>query len=848
MTHYLVEHALRNVWCAPQQDRQCILALARLTPRTGARLSFQLHYEKVPLPQTDSRFHVYQIGQNWSETLGLPSISDTWVRVSETCELEELIIDLYFNTGIQYPRTESWLRRDRDNNLLVAVRNLKQIPGLDDNPLYMRLYSNALFEQGVDLGINSDILVRGGIITTMSQLLNLQNQFEMTKLRSRGVSYAFHNGRYVDHFTPGSVAIGDVVEFVYDPTVYRTAEFKISDLDTFNSDLDSKGKYLVHLPKVLSDRIDFYDDIDLFLIRRDDKGRARGLYYHKNQSDAIRMVTHNDYSVPVMYIEGYQPHGEGWVNMQDTYLRFHIREASVMRPLVFEKNRIHELYKLSDAQIVNAMIGTHATVEEWQAANLEKSGYSTLIGSEYQNVTLPLVAEAYGYNAMSVVAAKTPDRVVVNGNYRYVALPVGLRENATIFEYTEYGLLMGVYYHTGGLTYTPVNKDCRTVEILSGQGGLEIDAVVGRDPVPVDPMYNYRVYRTQSGYLPGVRTWEDVTGTTDYVLENNLITFTDNTEAWQYLVTSDKKFVVYMFDLSYRDHLLKFSLKWKPKNGEVQITEVPPGRISLWMNGRALIEGLDYYVKFPEIVICNKEYLMQNDPWVQRVVVRCTGFCDSELNREPIGDFGFIKHGMLSRNNQFDLRDDKVIRCIVDGRLYHRDQLRFAEQDSGVSVSAVREGRPYQINELFVPVRGVSDYDTLVMRDVAREIDAKVRAYMSTYLPEPVLTDVTFIEDKYAVYSPFMAKMLYDIVNGIKIIDGSFRSDHQIISECGPYSYLLEYDPCMDDNVDSRYVGIHPHDSTQTISVNIQQYAYLSRVISLMLRNKVDLTRFVTVS
>jgi hypothetical protein len=847
MNHYLVEHALRNVWCAPQQDRQHVLRLTRLTPRTGAYVSIDYQFERIYMPSRDARYHVYQIGQNRSPGLGLPTITEIWTKMSDACEIENLVMDLYLTNGLQIPRSESWMHRNDDGNLILAVRICPTIDNLDDQDLYLRMYSNAWFDSDVVRPANNKIVVRGGLIKTMSELLNLQHTFEIYKGSPTGHAYAFHNGRFVDHFDSGSVVIGDVVEFVFDPTVDRIHEIKIGDLDIFDSNLDAKGKYLIHLPKALADRIDFYDDLDVFLIKRNTRGHARGLYYHKNQPDAVRMVTHNDYSVPVMYVQAYQPHGESWVNMEDVYLRFHIRDASVYRPLVFENNRIHELYKLNDIQIVRAMIGTNATVEEWQAPNLEQSNYTTLMRLPYENVTLDAVATAYGYNGMTVVAANTPQRVTVSGERRYVVLPPELRQNATVFEYDGDGLLLGVMYHENNVTYIPQYPSCVMIEAISGRAGLELDGIIGFDPVTVDPNYSYRVYRTQNGYLPGVRTWEDVTGTTDYVLENNLITFTDNTEAWTYLVISDKKFLTYSFDLTYRDHLLKFSLRWKPVGQEAQIMEVPPGRIAVWMNGRSLIEGLDYVVNFPEVVICNKQYLSDITPWTQKIVVRCTGFCDAELNREPIGEFGFVKHRMLSRNNQFDIRDDKVIRCVADGRMLHRDQLRFSEDDSGVTVESVYEGAPYQVNELFVPVRGVTNFNTLVLRQEARVIDTKVKAYLSTYLPEPVIGEITFIRDKYALYSPFLAKILYDIVTGVKTIDGSFRSDHQIMSECNVYQPLLTYDPCLNTGLDLRYVAIHPHDSVLTLEVTMQEYAYLSRVIGLFLQNKVDLTRFVTV-
>jgi hypothetical protein len=43
-------------------------------------------------------------------------------------------------------------------------------------------------------------------------------------------------------------------------------------------------------------------------------------------------------------------------------------------------------------------------------------------------------------------------------------------------------------------------------------------------------------------------------------------------------------------------------------------------------------------------------------------------------------------HGVLSNNNKYDIRDDKVLRITVDGKLKTRADMIFSEFHSGISV------------------------------------------------------------------------------------------------------------------------------------------------------------------
>ena len=133
------------------------------------------------------------------------------------------------------------------------------------------------------------------------------------------------------------------------------------------------------------------------------------------------------------------------------------------------------------------------------------------------------------------------------------------------------------------------------------------------------------------------------------------------------------------------------------------LVEIPAGLLELWLNGYPIIENLDWFMVDKEIVICNKQYRNQ-DQTRNIITVRHTGYCTSEMKRVKESEFGWVENGLLSRNNRWNLRDDKVIRVIADGRIWIRDELSWAEDRPEVMLANVRNGAPYQVTEPLIPL------------------------------------------------------------------------------------------------------------------------------------------------
>lgn len=839
MLKFLLQHAIKNVWCSPYQDDQAILQLSRISPIDRYRDYFKDHWMRIELPTTKEDYHVYIIGQNNQTRLNLTDAKERWVKASEVSLANYNTIEFYTEGGLQLNRDRCWFYLDDTNCYYVAVQMHFSTVDIDLTPVYMRVYRNAFFDSERDDTGTDKVIVKGMQIKTADDALALQREYLRYKAIPRGHAYAFLNGRLVDNFLPNEVKPEDSVEFFYDGSAEEVIDFKIDGLQTFTSELDSCFKYLLHPPKKMN-TIAYRDDVDFWIIKKLPNGRFKGRYYNRNQEPSIRMVTHRDWSIPTSAVTTIINAEPEWLNTKDLYIRAVVRRSGYDRPLVDEHHRIKELYKLSDAKIVRAMVGLDSTIPEWRAAALESSSYPRIMRSFFPQLTGLEAYYAYGYNAVAKLIGDSP--VMVNfGSFR---VPVGCRTNSTVYEYDETGLLLNWRAHLGGDTYYPTSPKVKLVEFVDGEGGKLADFQYSTAQCKVDKLNSYRYY-VSSINVAGIpfNDWKDVTGDTKYytVTPDGTVVWSIDPAGQLGVVKGNGKFISYDLELADYNHVYRFHLNHSTQSR--QVLYIPPGRIDVWMNGRALIEKIDYFVQWPEVVICNKEYLV---PGAQKFTIRGYHFCNSEMERELAPQRDFVKHKMLSVNNVYDLRDDKVVRVICDGRTFHRDQIKFSEDRRLVTVNGVLEGRPYLIQDAIVPIRGVMDFETYPSREASLEVDAKVSDYLTAQLPELLPPHTPSILERFIIYSPTMGRLIYDMGMGLVLPLVPEAPESEVAKLMLPYLHLLVSDPCRQE-MDFRYVHIHPHPQRVVLDVTSKVYAFLERINSLYLYNRVDLTPFLSI-
>jgi len=487
----------------------------------------------------------------------------------------------------------------------------------------------------------------------------------------------------------------------------------------------------------------------------------------------------------------------------------------------------------------------YATVPEWRAANLEQSKYVEVMGLPSKLVTLPKVVDAYGYNAIVKIAANTPIKTITFNSQLAIPVPYLFQVNSTAFEYDANGLLLGYYPHLNGTYYNCTNLTCIYVEMVLGLASNTIDEVYDQPTQVLDSNYDYRLYITLKDGNAQNDIWTDVTtDPSKYLLVDNTLTWLIS-DTYHTLVRSNKKILVQQYTFDLADGLMSFNLTNMQTILGVTTDremEVPMGELDIFLNGYSLIKDLDYFMDFPSVFICNKEYLAAV---TQQVVVRFKGLCNSDLSLTDIGEHGFVRNGKLSVDQRYTVRDDKVIDISVGGRLRTIDDLRFNEDDLSFVFDSSLNGKPYYIKDTIVPIRSLTNQDTYVLKDNATLVDTHISDYLTVKLGTETPEVVNPIIGYYKLYSPMIAKVMHDLLSGdLDDIRIKQQYNDDIIRDIlAPYLYLLSTDPIyLENRPNHEYVIIHPHEFSTVIDLDIYQYTFVDRVIRLYASQLIELS------
>ena len=858
---FIVDHALRNVWGTPSQDTQYIVTPAKLTGGNGLRNTVQVLWSQYPLPDTISRWHVYQIGGiQPTAAFNLFVRCAQWVSLAEACNTNKIVANVYTESGVQYPLHNTYYRYTESGNVILAVMVNEKIPvNLRSEAIHVRLYTNAYYNSTRSAGLTEELTITSKTMEIVSDIADIVDIYN-TQATGVGQVFVVVNGLARSTLNAGMLTIGSEVTLTYDPSVYKVLRFPVTELDDFESTLDLKRKYLLHYPGNI-ERIDFQDDIDVYVVEKAINDTYRGVYCNKNNPDALRNVTHKDYSVPTTYVKRHTETVDALFNrpspmdMDDMFIELYIRNAGWDRPLVFDNNRIHELYKMSDENIYKAMIGIDATVPYWTPAVLEHSMYTFIMRAECSAITNPVVEAAYGYNTISSLVANTPNAAVVAGADKVVEVPYKLQFGCTAYEYDADGILIDWHHHYVGSSYVVKIPNCTDVELIAGLGGSVLDEVYDARDFMLKDKHSYRVYLSRAVAGVSDNKWIDVTDNpTYYKVQNNHYQWIDTSATSYPMVRSDARFLAIDTELFMEEGVLKFTLKHLQTRGENTspwIMQIPLGQMDVWINGKSAIRGLDYFGEFPNFHIVSKKHLSYPLTNPQQVHIRFVGHCTPQMTMLPEGDIGFVEHGVLSNNSRYDIRDDKVLRIVVGGALKKKSDFTFSEFHSGVAVSDPLNGTPYMVKDLYVPVKQFTTKTTYELWSEAKYIDKKVSDYLTKKIPQPDRPAPSAIPHRYELFSPFCNKLILDLKYGRLNIPqkpgGYTRQD--IVEFCAPYEHLLKYDPVHGDNTqDLRYVVIHPHGLTNPLSLLANEYRFMLQVVKHYTNDIVSLSSSVVVA
>ena len=862
--NFIMKRALRNIWCNPEVDRAGMYRLTRVSNPLGDIQTTELTGVNYDLPISNNRCHVYMIGQLWPTVLNLfpifGSYVDTgWISLSSVCSSKNVIMDLYTDRGIHHPLHRAWYRFHRDHGLCICVEHLKQVDiTYRDENLYLRTYKNAYYTTDeYKNSSNNSIMVVGDVISSESKLLIWQQTYKEISEKVKGSVLAYVNGVLVNRIDPLTTKINDIIEIVYDPTIVKVVMLPISELHTFSSILDKGNrKYLIHYPDDHTRTIEYYDDNEIYVVYPyNQSGSYLGRYYHRNMEDSVRMVTHRDYSLNVDYVrrlaEGIRNEIGEPIPIENMYIQLYVRSNSLSKELDFEHTRIHELYNLSDELIVRSMIGLDSVVNEWKAENLENSEYCKLMRTkDIRDISDELVENVYGYNAMSYYTGYTP-QVVNKGK---CVIDHYYSNNCTVYEYDTDGRMLGSYNHSTGRNYSCSNKSCATIEVYAGKGTKNISVYYGKDDLPYIEGCNFRLYLCDGYDInkgTSVENWKDITDSDMYEIVGDKVKWKLESTSHMLQIRYDDTFLMYNTNVKSVKGVLSFTLQeFITKEGLLDYYDMvlPMGELDIYLNGYNLIENVDYYVNFPTVYIVNKKYLKPSSSGIdipdQSIHVRFCGFCNKDLSRDAPDDHGFIVHNVLSHNSVYDIRSDRVIRVIVDGKMKLRDQVSFSEFTKGDNLLSKYNGLPYMIRDIVVPLQNTTLKDTYAYRSKSIAMDKLISDYMTLKFPEPSRSNISAIPNRHPVASPFISRVIHAVLDKeIDISKTKLKDTSEIKEALRKYEYLLEVDP-ISRETDHRFIAIHPWLLDKEITITTKEYRYIRKVVDMYAKQLIDLTPF----
>lgn len=523
MDNWLANQARTKLWQNPEADGQLITKPVRVTNNAGSRHSVFVGNYQIKLPG-NNWFHVYQIGSVHPNYGSLSLVPGRWVRAITVMNTYRTNILVYGMSGKTMPLHHTYMTRLDNGMIVIALPIIDIYNWIEEEDVFLRLYAGNEVKTSANPDPLPTVRCDYHLVESEQSVVNILLALEEAK--KEGHVQVYIKGK--PYFNPTRENFGkwDDVEFHIDGRVRKYAMFQVGDLKTFKSELDACKKYLLHVGG--NERYDFADDVEIFV-----EHGGSGYYYHQNFSKSIRQLTHGDLSIPTARIHELFTHWDSSLDSDDFIIHVVIRNDGMAKPLPYTSDRVHELYKLSDSQIINALVGANSTVPEWRAANLEQSSVNRLAYARYDDIDRALATEAFGYNASSYYAAETPNRVFVDAGDKRVKLPVLLAHNSTVYEYDHTGRLVGAYWHNGQQDYIVRSPNCEMVEAIVGRGSTELSIDYDSEDGALDTRHSYAFY---------LRTIKDDGPTDEFVPAVDGKDYTiDNTGRLRWTIDKDRR-------------------------------------------------------------------------------------------------------------------------------------------------------------------------------------------------------------------------------------------------------------------------------------------------------------------
>lgn len=840
----LVRYTDRHLWGNPEEDSQFQVVMNKISPDLGFVKNFTFMGRNRALPKANKFYHMFNIGGlhagywNFVNKLRGRNPLDRWINLSLVGKARGLQIDLYNTKGMQFPRTKAWVMVTYDGLVLIALEKLIVYPIPLLSKMYFRCYTSSLNIarwEAANIPQNNPFVYESMTYESSAELQVFQGRYGLLKAKP-GFTGVFHNGVFTTKVPSAlKLTIGDEVEIWHDPSIIKVERYNYAQLSDYYSDMDKKRKVILHSPKVNGDfRLRYFDDNDYYLVG----GDGYGLYYHRNDETVVRQLTHIDVALSDDQIKVASQHIKSLNDLSKLQVYVFVRDTDWKLEWPNEAQRVRQLYRLDDQGIVNAMTGPLATLKEWTAQELESGAVQTLMHTQFNDVTTEKAFAAIGYNAATRVLSDSPLKVEFQAGAVGVAVPPTYAESYTAWEYDEQGILIDFWHVSNAGRFMPRNSNCKLVEFTLGNHGRNFHYEITNEDFVLPKGFSYEVYKVKWNiisdepasdpiYITGTGAYEEVDGvlkwkTLDVVNERAIVLINDQVLAYQ-------------FELDHIDHSLSFAITHIYEGGGL-IFPFTPANCDLWLNGHPLIDNVDWFFEDSRFYIHNKEFIVDGPQVITFRGHGVNGRMDKPITETELG---FVEGGVIGNVPRYNIREDRVTRCVIGGRLFLTDDVPAAETTPASDLWDELNGRPYMVKHVYCPIRFVNDYHNYIGYAESRDLDKRVVDYLTEHCEKPKPLVIPDLQDKYRLYSPFMNVIVNGIINRLITLPpkgGDNYTEQEVYDTVKPYLWWLKYDPIIKE-FDERYFALMPFANVGKLTMTADELIFLMQVNKQFLRS-----------
>lgn len=842
MLNYLQQDAHDHVWGSPRQDNQYLFRLGRLTKEKGINVSYLLNGATINLPDTNSVWHVFNVGHLNPKIINLEPTYGVFKNIIEAMELDNVFVDCFTIDGYQITKTDVYYNYTYEKDLIIAVRNNTNSKiKLSEKDVWFRIYYSALFRSNILSTVTSNIQVFSKVVSSQI-LLQQAKDYYLTRIVQGGNLFVYKNGFLCNI---ESISLFDTVEIVHDAAIKEIVEVDYGDLNVFKSEKDYVRKYVLHYPGNV-DQLIYYDDVDVYVVGYTGTD-FKGLLYSRADVDSFTQLTYKDFSLKTTPVDNIISE----LGLCDKYkIRLVIRDSGIRREIFDERRRLISMYEMNDKDIKSTLGGFDSNLAMWKPENLENSSFSKFVSTTEGKVQFQDISDLYGYYTGVYRIADS----LINTDIGYVYLPEQFSSQLVITEYDSGGLYLGSYNHETGYAYTRNNNAAVTLELLSGIRSYNIVQYTS-GTIPIKPEDEYRIFMLVDG------SYVDITD--NYFQKNKINSqiFYDNrcgincnywtrkNNVWQYRGYTTETILPPIVQISNSaitlssgyDLIVRFRKDVYEFKGTIitdkkiivaqldtNIEKVGYGKVELFLNSYSLIRDINYTIIGSLLYIYGTDYIVSGG---NKIVLRCYDFPDN-ANEYIVG---VTSSGIMQTGSEFNFFKNREIRMILNGRLSKFDpSLTNLYSDSGPLTNNLL----FSLSPYFQDIKNYTKKDNFNLRHIDDFNDGELCDYLSI---KKNISGSSNYNLTYKYVSPFLINVIESVLNDnvIATVFSHNYNDYEVVDYCKPFEVFLVIDYKIKTIMKFAITNVSAY--TSPLSIDIRTYEFIKRVCSIYFPDQPDI-------